>query len=345
MKAHLGNAVLALVFSLLIWCAVGAQMSTRDTTRIDFVIDVPTGVVASCEGRSATGESLVLQAAVSVTVRGPKEKVNRLGLARIRGRLPLGALDPKAFEGFLAAGGMTIDVEDYVVAGDALEVIETQPARLRLELQRVLTTERWVAPGPIAGAPAPGRRRGEVRVSPRRVVVRGPAQVLARDPEQPFVTEGIDLAGASESFTVERAVRCPEGVVAQRKVQVHVEILAELAVREIKFNVRLLEKTSSEDEALPSRKFRIEAPRGWSAKLPIRGPAAALDALETQLQRNRLLPFQAGKLPVAYVSAEGLRAMNPQGQPETKLTIEVSGLPAGCELAERRELDVVLVAE
>ena len=40
MKGHLLNALLALVFSVLIWSAVGAQLTTTSTVDVDCAIKV-----------------------------------------------------------------------------------------------------------------------------------------------------------------------------------------------------------------------------------------------------------------------------------------------------------------
>lgn len=344
MRSHLLNALLALCFSILIWCAVGAQMSTVDTATIDFEVEVPPGLIVSYEGTPSSQGRLVLNDLISVTVRGPKEQVDRLGQARLRGRFALTALRPETIQRHLEAGYVLIDPKAWIAVSKPLEVIETTPGQLRLELQRVIEAERWVAPGEVLGTPAPGHRLAEVRVTPRRVVVRGPAQTLGRDPNRPYPTEPIDLAGAQETFTIERAVRCPEGVSAGQRVQVRVEILPEVVEREIEFPLQLLRTSPDGSAPIGGLPFRVEAVGGWTCKLKISGPAKALEALEADLNRARLVRQFQTKLPVAYVSDVELLGIARPAQPiQDHLAIEVSGLPAGLEYVEKRTLTVRLV--
>ncbi len=345
MRDHFLNGLLAVVFSVLIWCAVGAQMSTRDTTRIDFEVEVPRGLIVSYEGRSSNQGRLVLQDVIAVTVRGPKEQIDRLGQARLPGRFPLASLPPEQLQRHLEAGYVPVDPKRWIRAEPPLEVIETNPPQLRLELQRVIEAERWVVPGEVLGSPAPGNRKGEVRVTPRRVVVRGPARILNVDPEQPYPTEPIDLAGAEETFTVERSVRCPEGVSAGQRVQVRVEILPEVVVRGIEFPVQFL-RTASREEPIRGLPFKVEPIGGWRRKLKIAGPDKALKSLEDAMDRARLLGQFSSKLPIAYVTDVDLPALGTSGQPlQDHLTVEVSGLPEGLEYVEKESLSVRLVPE
>ncbi len=364
MRSHLLNALLALCFSILIWCAVGAQMSTVDTAQIDFEVEVPPGLIVSYEGTPSSQGRLVLNDLISVTVRGPKEQVDRLSQARLRGRFALTALRPETIQRHLEAGFVLIDPKAWIAVSKPLEVIETHPGQLRLELQRVIEAERWVAPGEVLGSPAPGHRLGEVRVTPRRVVVRGPAQTLGRDPNRPYPTDPIDLAGAQETFTIERAVRCPDGVSAGQRVQVRVEILPEVVEREIEFPVQLLRTAPGSVRPTPGAgslplvpgpardatvsmsglPFRIEAVGGWLCKLKIAGPEKTLESLKNQLDRARLLGQFETNLPVAYVSdVELLGTSSPSKPIQDHLSIEVSGLPAGLEYLEKRTLTVRLV--
>ena len=58
MRAQLQNAVLAIVFSVLIWAAVGAQLSEVKTIEIDYIVDVPSDVTISQGERHETGDDV-----------------------------------------------------------------------------------------------------------------------------------------------------------------------------------------------------------------------------------------------------------------------------------------------
>ena len=89
MKGHGLNLALALLFSLLIWWAIGSHLTEQEQVTIDFRIEVPKDVIARYEGQPSTANTLVLSQAVRVTIQGPKEQVERIGQLGLIGQLAL----------------------------------------------------------------------------------------------------------------------------------------------------------------------------------------------------------------------------------------------------------------
>ena len=330
MKSHFLNMGLAVIFSVLIWMAIGSHLIEQDKVTIDFRVEVPANVIISFKGQPSTGAALVLNQAVEVTLRGPKEQIDRLNQLVKPGLLVLDSAElDEAFR--REPPSLLIDPRKGIVVSDTLEVVETAPTVLRLEFERVRDHLVWVESGEVEGEPAPGFRLGEVSVSPRRVAVRGPASMLQNTSK----TLPVPLGGANGTFEVERPLDCPPAIIAPR-VRVSVEILPDLVEKELEFRVEIMRSANSPDEPLTPLPYTISAREGWTRRIKLRGPKEALQGLEDDLDRARLERGIGSVLPVAYVPRRELpdRLGTDEHDRNDNLRIVVSGLPSGVEIVD-----------
>lgn len=336
MKGHGLNLALALLFSLLIWWAIGSHLTEQDQVTIDFRIEVPKDVIARYDGQPSTANTLVLSQAVRVTIQGPKEQIERIGQLGLVGQLALSEEQlQEAFE--RDPPYVLVDPKKGVAVSEPLEVVEAEPSQLRLELERVKDQLVRVEPGEWIGEPVPGFRRGKVEIIPNRVAVRGPASVLADS----YRTMPIDLTGSDENFEADRPLDCPAGVVA-RTVRVKVEILPDLIEKELEFPITIM-RAPGNDPNLEPVPYRIEPREGWFRRIKLRGPKQVLEVLEDDLDKHRLRPDPDTVLPLAYVRSSELPDQLKQPDRDENFRVDVSGLPPGVEVVETPVFPVNLV--
>ncbi len=330
MKGHALNMCLAVIFSVLIWMAIGSHLIEQDKVTIDFRVEVPDDVIISFKGQPSAGAALVLNQAVKVTLRGPKEQIDRLSQLVKPGLLAISSAElEEAFK--RDPPSLLVDPRKGILVSDTLEVVETEPTVLRLEFERVRDHLVWVESGEVEGEPAPGFRLGQVTVSPRRVAVRGPASMLKNS----YKTLAVPLGGANGTFEVERPLDCPAAVIAPR-VRVTVEILPDFVEKELEFRVEIMRSANSPDAPLTPLPYTITAREGWTRKIKLRGPKQALQDLEDELDRARLERGIGSILPLAHVPRRELpdRLGSEEHDRNDNLRIVVSGLPPGVEIVE-----------
>lgn len=342
MRAHVWNALMAIVFSVLIWCAVGAHLTTSGVVRIDLEILVPKDVIIKY-GDEAAPDRLILREVVEITVRGPKEKIDRLNQMGIKGRI---VYTRDSIKEPLRQGRITIRPKDFVTVPRDLEVERTDPKELVLTFSQVVQPSVWIEPGEIQGKPARGYRVGKVTLSVDQVQVRGDAAILEKHPgtrDRRYKTEPIDLGEeAKATFKVERAILPPsDGIVPSEKVEVTVEILPDLVEEEVEFTVQVLH-TPPKDlraDAIEPLPYRVQPPNqdGWLRKLKLKGPRATLEQLREDLRQARIsaAPMQRD-LPIAYFLTSDLNPKKVEG-PESRTDrgiIRIVGLPDGVEFVD-----------
>jgi len=335
---------MSLVFSVLIWCAVGAHLTTTGETRIDFEVTVPKDVIVKHDGLAAA-DRLVLTDKIEITVRGPKEKVDRLAQMGLKGRLNY---NQDTIQEVLRRGQDTIRPQEYVTVPRDLEVIRADPKELTLTFSRVVEPSVWVEPGEVVGKPARGYRVGKVTLSVDQVTVRGDASILEQYPgtrDRRYKTEPIDLGNdAKATFKVERAIVPPApGIVPSEKVEVTVEILPDLVEEQVEFTVQLLyvppkDLRSGQIDPLPYPILPSNNNDGWLRKLKLRGPRETLEKLREDLRQARISGSIGRRdLPVAYflTSDFSLEKMEPnQSERLDTGIIRIIGLPEGVEFID-----------
>jgi hypothetical protein len=340
-RAHLLNAFLALVFSVLIWSAVGAQLSAEAKLKVDFVISVPPDVTVTYLGRHALGE---LRIPMEVDVRGPRELLDRLAPNDVAARRTLTHEQTFLREALTSGATLTLEVsanEDVRATRPGIEVVATNPSQLPIAFSQVVEWEPRVQRPQIVGTPAPGFKVSNVVLDRTRVPVRGPSTVRERNPG-PYEVEPIDVTGERSELRLTRSVDTPAGVTCDARVLVVVSIVPEPETRELLFPIRVVvssPRTSSTIDPLKVAVLPRPPIQDWSYKLPLRGAAADLDMLEQALDRERRSPGTGGPdLPVAYIRVDEFPAgPDLHAAPD----IVVVGLPPGITLAQKVEFPIV----
>ncbi|MGE0708323.1 MAG: hypothetical protein AB7N76_18355 [Planctomycetota bacterium] len=350
MRGHVLNALLSLVFAVLILAAVGSHLTTQVTLKVPVEVMVPADVIVSYQNRLKGNSRLVLgeQDAMTVTLSGPKEKVEALKQAGLHV-----LYSPKAQELEEALKSGKLELRSDLVVGSTLpkrvEVMEVDPPRLELTFSRVVERAAWVKRGEFQGEPAEGYRinEKETRLNVNQVRVRGEAKALENDPgtpERPYLTEPIDLRHRpSQTFTVKRNVLCrPQGVTALEEVEVTVVIEPKLEDRDVEFPIQFVRDARPGANQIERMGFSVTADGGWSRKLKLRGPLNALKALEETIERARNSTLPIEDVPVAYVRARELLQQVVGELNEVKVLssrIHVTGLPEGVELIREQDLN------
>lgn len=316
MRAHLLNAFLAVVFSVLIWSAVGAQLTDTTTVDVDYVLQVPPDVTVTYLGKHSAGE---LRVPIKVELRGPREVITRLTPKDVQARRTF-SHDQTLLREALAAGGtrtLDIPISDVVVTRPGVEVDAVPTRSIEIAFSQVVDWEPRLTNPQIVGTPAPGFRVASVRMDRSRVPARGPASIRDRQPG-PYEVEAVDVTGErvpagerSYPLTVTRAVKTPLGVACDTQVQVTVTIVPEPEVRELLFPVRVLfspQRRAASTTLVEPLPVSVE-PRApvqeWYWPVPLRGAAGDLDALAQRLDQERRSPGSVKSLPVAYVRFDG----------------------------------------
>lgn len=329
MRAHLQNALLAVVFSVLIWAAVGAQLSETKTIDVDYIVDVPPDVTVSAGGRHETD---VLHITLEVDVRGPREIIARLTSGDIRARHEFSYTQAQFQEDVRSGKPRSHAVrEDIVPDLSGIEVLDARPSSVELVFSQVVTWSPLVTRPEVKGTPPPGYRIGAVNLPQTRVRLRGPATTREKVPG-PFVLAPIDITGEppGKRTLLTTPIIPPEavGVTCDQEVPVEVEISAEPEVRRVTFPIRVVQVSHGERvEPLP---FAVEPQPpavGWAFPVNLRGPKDVLDRLEELLKRERLNPGSIPNLPMAYVTTDDFPTDKPGSQNGCEVVLV--GLPEG----------------
>ena len=321
MKGHLLNALLALLFSLLIWIAVGAQLSEERTVQIQFALRVGDEAAVKWGDVRATGE---LKVPMKVVLRGPREVVAQVTPDKVVGRRNL-TENAALFKDLIERGRGAIPIRgDDISIPPQLEVVSTEPSELELIFEKVVVQSVQVQ-GRVTGEPAPGFVVKEVTTQPSYVLVRGP-EVLIRQAPQPYPTEPVDVSRKTLGISIERGVVCPEGITTSARVQVEVEIVPKPERRAVRFQVRALQ-TVPEKQLMPGEVV-FEAGEGerWVHEVTLEGPRDLLDQVQARVESGGVA---GSELPLAFVRLDQLRIEPGEEQITENVEVEVVGLPQG----------------
>jgi len=302
------NALFSLGFAVLIWAAVGARLTDTRSFRVRFEVHVPPDVAVEYrEPFAAPGEHPF----IDVTVKGPREVLEKLNPNEIQGVRELTNLDEAALE-----RGDERDIEklkdSFRIPASGVEVVSTSPDRLKVVLSRI-GKRAFRVKEEITGNPAPGFRRTAVILDPDEIDVSGPRLLLAKQ-QSPFKIEPIDVSGSTKTFSSYHRVRTPEGLTPEDRVRVTVVIEPELQEREFDFPLHVL---TTSDTMKPAYSFDPPM-KDWHQRVLVKGPLDALNVLEAKLAGFK---EQTGE-PFAFVRlTEGL---NPG---VTDAYVEIVNLP------------------
>lgn len=334
MRAHLLNGFLALVFSVLIWSAVGAQLSDVSKVKVDYIIAVPPDVTVTYNNKHSAGE---LRIPIEVDVRGPREVVSRLTPNEVSARRTF-AHTEAFLRDALQAGGprpLEVSVGDIVVARPGIEVVAVHDPQLEIAFSQVKDWEPRIQPPQIVGVPAEGFTVAKVLVDRTRVPVRGPSSI-EKTQGGPYEVEAVDVSGErvpagdkQYELRVTRGVKTPVGVTCDARVLVTVVIVPVPVTKQVTFPIRVLLSPHQGEAALQPLDVVVEPQppqQDWYYAIPLRGPARELDDLIQKLDRERRSPGSQSNLPVAYIPVDEIPK---EGNLSANPDIIVFGLPEG----------------
>jgi hypothetical protein len=301
------NALFSLGFAILIWAAVGARLTDTKPYRVRFELRVPPDVVVEYREPFASPGELPF---VEVVVRGAKEVLDKLNPNEIQGIRELTNLDEASLE---RGEERDIEIRDWFrLPAKEIAVVQTTPDRLKVVLSRV-GKRAFRVKEEIVGNTATGYRRTAVLLDPDEIDVSGPRVLLAKQ-QPPFKTEPVDISGRRETFTSFRKVRVPEGLTPDDRVRVTVVIEAEPKENDFDFPLHVV---TTADALRPAMVF--EPPlKDWHARVTVKGPSDALEALGQRLITFKDLPGE----PFAFV-----RLSMPLEVGQTDAYVEIVNLP------------------
>lgn len=213
---NIGIKIVSLLFAVLLWLYVTAQIGERQTFRVPLVlVNIPESLTVVSE----------VPREVSVTMRGARSELMKLRfLSRIKGTVDLGGARQGRVVVPLSAAILSLPAG--FPAGDA--VIDA-PKSLTLDFERIVETFMQVTPAFLGPVPKGMILVGQPSVSPARVLVRGTAAAMGGITA--VETEPIDLRNRRSGFSQEAVIRVGERLEAiPRSVRVEIEI-AKRAVR------------------------------------------------------------------------------------------------------------------
>lgn len=337
-RANFYNALIALVFSVLIWGGLGAQLSGQEAVVVNFVLDVPDDVTVEYMIPAERPGELPrvvtslgsLEVPIQVTLRGPREVVRRVRGEDVVGRRALQHDDVVLQRALQEGTEAVVEITEANIRplGERLEVVALSPRQLeRVRFSRVITRDVAIEPR-VQGTPAPGFLAGRAELSRNRVTVVGAQSVLDAHPG-PYKTLPVDISGVRDSVVDERGIATPPGITTSAKVLVKVPILPRPEPRTIRFRVELLHSPPSGKEPLEPWPYVLE-PRGdsqsWTIPVELEGPREVLNRIEQQLAgeaENRprafirtveLSPPQAGTTEIADTATIRLAGLPPEVQ-------------------------------
>jgi hypothetical protein len=328
MRKNALNALVALVFAVLVWAAIGARLIASDRfPNVPFELEVPQNVsVTYIDPAAPPGQ----HPQVEISIRAPQELFSTLAKLELRGR--------KSFEPSPAMldGGeqlVEIDPSTFRIGMKGVEVTKVTPEKLKVSFSAIQTKSLPVK-ARLVNEPTPGpggyRIVGKARLDPAVVAVTGPSHLLNKYTE--LVTEPIDLGGQTETYRGE--TRVDESKIPglkPRTDRLRVEIVIEPEPEEDELELPLQILTTADEF---NKKYEVhKTKQDWVAKVRLRGSRDALQRLRTLLKSE-----EPERRPVAFIEF--------RTTPETGKTdklIEVRHLPPDVTYVEPKvpfELEV-----
>ncbi len=208
-----GIKLVSLLLAFFLWFSI--NMSERNAERIvDLQVTVrklPTDLIVT----SAQTEP------AKVTLRGPRTILDGLDERKTRLAVDLAGASPGDTRVELSADMLRPDIPRR------LKVVQIEPARLRLRLER-LVRRRVPVRADLAGMPGLGYTVTESHVTPTQVEVSGPATKV--DDLKEITTEPIDLRGLTESVQRDVALAWAGGFITFSPDHVRVTVSFEEVV-------------------------------------------------------------------------------------------------------------------
>ena len=156
MKKNRGLKLLALLLALAAWFAVGSEERTETTLQMVLELtNVPKHLMVTNE----------IPSQLEVRVQGPRSVIRELTTDKLHKQIDLSGAKPGTHTELLTPNGLNFP--------RGVVVTRIRPSALSIELDQALIRRVEVQPV-IKGSPAPGFEVGEVVITPKEALVRGP---------------------------------------------------------------------------------------------------------------------------------------------------------------------------
>jgi YbbR domain-containing protein len=181
LKKNKGLKLLALLLALATWMAVGSEERTETTMQMVLELyNVPKHLMVINE----------IPSQIEVRVQGPRSVIRELSTEKLHKQIDLSGAKPGTRTEILTHAGLNFP--------RGVVVTRIRPNALSIELDHALIRRVEVQPV-IKGSPAPGFEVGEVVVSPKEALIRGPEREIN---QLKFInTIPIDISNLSSSIT------------------------------------------------------------------------------------------------------------------------------------------------
>jgi YbbR domain-containing protein len=181
LKKNKGLKLLALLLALATWMAVGSEERTETTMQMVLELyNVPKHLMVINE----------IPSQIEVRVQGPRSVIRELSTEKLHKQIDLSGAKPGTRTEILTPAGLNFP--------RGVVVTRIRPNALSIELDHALIRRVEVQPV-IKGSPAPGFEVGEVVVSPKEALIRGPEREIN---QLKFInTIPIDISNLSFSIT------------------------------------------------------------------------------------------------------------------------------------------------
>lgn len=172
---------MALLLALATWMAVGSEERTETTMQMVLELyNVPKHLMVINE----------IPSQIEVRVQGPRSVIRELSTEKLHKQIDLSGAKPGTRTEILTPAGLNFP--------RGVVVTRIRPNALSIELDHALIRRVEVQPV-IKGSPAPGFEVGEVVVSPKEALIRGPEREIN---QLKFInTIPIDISNLSSSIT------------------------------------------------------------------------------------------------------------------------------------------------
>ncbi len=181
LKKNKGLKFLALLLALATWLAVGSEERTETSLQIALELaNVPKNLIITNE----------IPSHIEVRVQGPRSVIRELTADKLHKQIDLAGAKAGTHTEILTPNALNFP--------RGVVVTRIRPTPLSIELDQALIRRLDVNPI-IKGTPAPGFELGEIAITPREIMVRGPKQDI--DKLKSINTIPIDINQLSSSAT------------------------------------------------------------------------------------------------------------------------------------------------
>ncbi|MGQ9920459.1 MAG: CdaR family protein [Desulfobacca sp.] len=183
LKRNKGLKLLAFILALAAWFAVGSEERTETTLQLALELtNIPKQLMVTNE----------IPSQIEVRVQGPRSVIRELADEKLRLRLDLSNSKPGTRNELITTSALNLP--------RGVIVSRIRPNALAIDLDQAVSRRLEVRPV-IKGSPAPGFEVGEITVTPKETLVRGPQNAMQQLKQ--INTIPIDITKLSSSVTRE----------------------------------------------------------------------------------------------------------------------------------------------